>query len=60
MARLIQNEVKKPLAEELLFGELQDGGTVRVDVEPGGARLRLAVAAAAPPTAPKIPEPEPA
>ncbi|HSD20173.1 MAG TPA: ATP-dependent Clp protease ATP-binding subunit ClpA [Anaeromyxobacter sp.] len=60
MSRLIQNEVKKPLAEKILFGELHDGGTVRVDVEPGGARLRLAVAAAAPPTAPKIPEPEPA
>ena len=60
MARLIQNEVKKPLAEEILFGELHDGGTVRVDVEPGGARLRLVVAAAAPPTAPKVPEPEPA
>ena len=52
--------MKKPLAEKILFGELHDGGTVRVDVEPGGARLRLAVAAAAPPTAPKVPEPEPA
>ena len=60
MSRLIQNEVKKPLAEKILFGELHDGGMVRVDVEPGGARLRLVVAAAAPPTAPKIPEPEPA
>jgi ATP-dependent Clp protease ATP-binding subunit ClpA len=33
MARLIQNEVKKPLAEKILFGELQAGGTVRVDVD---------------------------
>ncbi len=32
MARLIQEEVKKPLAEELLFGKLIGGGTVRVDV----------------------------
>jgi ATP-dependent Clp protease ATP-binding subunit ClpA len=61
MARLIQNEVKKPLAEKILFGELHEGGMVRVEVEPGGARLRLVVAAAAAlPTAPKIPEPEPA
>ena len=61
MARLIQNEVKKPLAEKILFGELHDGGTVRVEVEPGGARLRIVVTAAAlPPPAAKIPEPEPA
>jgi ATP-dependent Clp protease ATP-binding subunit ClpA len=30
MARLIQNHIKKPLANELLFGELADGGTVTV------------------------------
>ncbi len=44
MARLIQNEVKKPLAEKILFGELHDGGTVRVEVEPDGVKLRLVVA----------------
>ncbi|MCG7896990.1 MAG: ATP-dependent Clp protease ATP-binding subunit ClpA [Candidatus Thiodiazotropha lotti] len=32
MARLIQDEIKKPLAEELLFGKLSAGGAVRVDV----------------------------
>ncbi|MCG7868506.1 MAG: ATP-dependent Clp protease ATP-binding subunit ClpA [gamma proteobacterium symbiont of Stewartia floridana] len=32
MARLIQDEIKKPLAEELLFGKLSTGGAVRVDV----------------------------
>ncbi|MEN8166048.1 MAG: ATP-dependent Clp protease ATP-binding subunit ClpA [Pseudomonadota bacterium] len=35
MARLIQDEIKKPLAEELLFGRLADGGTVKVDVKEG-------------------------
>lgn len=30
MARLIQERVKKPLAEELLFGQLIEGGTVKV------------------------------
>ena len=30
--RLIQNEIKRPLGDELLFGELQDGGHVIVDV----------------------------
>jgi ATP-dependent Clp protease ATP-binding subunit ClpA len=30
MARLIQEKIKKPLAEELLFGKLENGGHVRV------------------------------
>lgn len=34
MARLIQDKVKKPLAELILFGELSEkGGTVRVDLK---------------------------
>jgi ATP-dependent Clp protease ATP-binding subunit ClpA len=33
MARLIKDRIKKPLAEELLFGRLVAGGTVRVDLE---------------------------
>ncbi|MDM3871943.1 ATP-dependent Clp protease ATP-binding subunit ClpA [Porticoccus sp. W117] len=34
MARLIQEELKKPLAEQVLFGDLSDkGGTVSVSVE---------------------------
>ncbi|MGY6276674.1 ATP-dependent Clp protease ATP-binding subunit ClpA [Methylomonas sp. MgM2] len=33
MARLIQEKVKKPLAEDLLFGRLVNGGHVRVFVE---------------------------
>jgi ATP-dependent Clp protease ATP-binding subunit ClpA len=36
MARLIQNEIKKPLANELLFGALVNGGSVRVYVEGKG------------------------
>jgi ATP-dependent Clp protease ATP-binding subunit ClpA len=31
MARLIQQKIKEPLAEELLFGALRDGGRVVVD-----------------------------
>ncbi len=30
MSRLIQDKIKRPLAEELLFGRLDDGGHVRV------------------------------
>jgi ATP-dependent Clp protease ATP-binding subunit ClpA len=35
MARIIQESIKKPLAEEILFGRLAHGGTVRVS-ERGG------------------------
>ncbi|MBB1444277.1 ATP-dependent Clp protease ATP-binding subunit ClpA [Pseudoalteromonas sp. SG43-3] len=33
MARVIQEELKKQLANEILFGELVDGGTVKVSVK---------------------------
>ncbi len=33
LGRVIQEHIKKPLAEELLFGKLERGGTVRVLVE---------------------------
>src|SRR5262245_16679720 len=33
LARVIQEHVKKPLAEEILFGALKDGGIVRVLVQ---------------------------
>ena len=32
LGRLIQDEVKKPLGDELLFGALENGGHVQVDV----------------------------
>jgi ATP-dependent Clp protease ATP-binding subunit ClpA len=33
LARTIQEHVKKPMAEELLFGSLQKGGVVKIDVD---------------------------
>jgi ATP-dependent Clp protease ATP-binding subunit ClpA len=33
MARVIQENIKKPLAEEILFGRLAEGGMVRISVE---------------------------
>ncbi|WP_363796986.1 ATP-dependent Clp protease ATP-binding subunit ClpA [Lysobacter firmicutimachus] len=33
MARVIQDKVKRPLADELLFGKLVDGGRVTIDVQ---------------------------
>ena len=35
MARLIQDKVKRPLADELLFGKLVNGGRVGIDVRDG-------------------------
>ena len=36
MARLIQDKIKRPLAEEILFGELAEhGGVVHVDMRDG-------------------------
>ncbi|MCY3753204.1 MAG: ATP-dependent Clp protease ATP-binding subunit ClpA [Alphaproteobacteria bacterium] len=36
LARIIQEHIKKPLAEELLFGRLAKGGTVEVDTGEDG------------------------
>lgn len=40
MARIIQEHIKRPLAEELLFGSLADGGHVRISLGPDD-RLQL-------------------
>ena len=42
LARVIQEHIKKPLAEELLFGKLENGGTVKVMVVGEGADRVLA------------------
>jgi ATP-dependent Clp protease ATP-binding subunit ClpA len=34
MARLIQDTIRRALADELLFGKLQHGGKVTIDVDP--------------------------
>ena len=43
MARLIQRELKDPLADEILFGGLKDGGKVKVSLSDG--KLAFAVLA---------------
>jgi ATP-dependent Clp protease ATP-binding subunit ClpA len=35
MARVIQDQIKRPLADELLFGKLVGGGRVSIDVRNG-------------------------
>ena len=37
MARLIQDTIRKALADELLFGRLANGGKVTVDIDAAGA-----------------------
>jgi ATP-dependent Clp protease ATP-binding subunit ClpA len=71
MRRLIEREIKKPLVDAILFGDLQNGGVARVEpppaeVEPADKHLRLVPVPAAPkpaapePAAPELrPEPEP-
>ncbi len=49
LSRVIQENIKKPLAEELLFGKLAKGGIVRVGVKKG--KLDLAIL---PPDPPRI------
>src|SRR5262245_55026063 len=39
MARLIQSKIKEPLANEILFGNLQEGGKVVVDEKDGELKL---------------------
>ena len=39
LARVIQEHIKKPLAEELLFGKLMKGGVVQVVVRDGAIEL---------------------
>jgi len=53
MARLIQDKIKQPLAEELLFGKLASGGEVHVTVKDEAPAFELT------PAAPKVPRPRP-
>jgi len=41
MARLIEKEIRKPLADELLFGKLVNGGTVKVGIKKDKITLNI-------------------
>jgi ATP-dependent Clp protease ATP-binding subunit ClpA len=56
LARIIQEHVKKPLAEELLFGKLQKGGIVRVSRD--GDKLAFTYIESPGPRLPAPKEPE--
>src|SRR4249919_3278285 len=50
MQRLVQEKIKQPLAEELLFGKLVDGGEVKVHIKDNAPAFEITPA---PPKAPK-------
>ncbi len=41
MARLIENKINKPLADELLFGSLVKGGEVKLDANKSGLVIKI-------------------
>jgi len=51
MARLLQDKIKQPLAEELLFGKLAQGGEVHVSIKDEAPAFEVT------PAAPKEPRP---
>ena len=53
LARVIQEHIKKPLAEELLFGKLAKGGSVKVTMKDGKLDFECIEAAL-----PALPKPE--
>jgi ATP-dependent Clp protease ATP-binding subunit ClpA len=56
LARLIQEKIKKPLADELLFGKLANGGSVKIDFD--GTNLTFIFPDAAPKALPRAREAE--
>ncbi len=54
LGRLIQEKIKKPLADELLFGRLVDGGAVRIDYD--GEKITFAYPDATPRALPRSKE----
>jgi ATP-dependent Clp protease ATP-binding subunit ClpA len=41
LARLVQDEIKRPLADEILFGRLEKGGDVEVDVSGDQVKFKI-------------------
>ena len=49
LARLIQDEIKRPLSSEVLFGALEHGGRVLVDLVDGKLAFQFSPPALPPP-----------
>jgi ATP-dependent Clp protease ATP-binding subunit ClpA len=50
----MQEQIKRPLAEELLFGKLAAGGHVKIGVSSDGKELKLDTIAAETPALPAL------
>jgi ATP-dependent Clp protease ATP-binding subunit ClpA len=60
LARVIQESIKKPLADEILFGKLVRGGHVKVSLKDGKLAFDVEPQGGAPAAADGADEPEPA
>ena len=61
MGRVIQDELKKPLADELLFGRLMKGGSILADLDGEKVTFTIVSASAPVPVPPDLfPDGEPA
>jgi len=56
LARVIQEHIKRPLAEELLFGKLAKGGSVKIDVADGKLTFEFTEGASTTPHEPELVE----
>ncbi|MGZ3700051.1 MAG: ATP-dependent Clp protease ATP-binding subunit ClpA, partial [Bdellovibrionota bacterium] len=54
LGRLIQDKIKKPLAEEILFGKLENGGEVRVYLKDGELAFEFKKASSPAPESEKV------
>jgi ATP-dependent Clp protease ATP-binding subunit ClpA len=59
LSRVIQEHIKKPLADEILFGKLAKGGIVQVDVKKDDDTLSFVTLAAPPKGKAKDPDTDP-
>ena len=59
LSRVIQDNIKKPLADEILFGKLSKGGVVQVDVKTEDDTLTFVTLAAPPKGKGKDPDTDP-
>ena len=41
MARLVQDKIKKPLAEDILFGKLMQGGLIKIGLKGGELTFKI-------------------
>jgi ATP-dependent Clp protease ATP-binding subunit ClpB len=48
LKRAIQRDIETPLAKKILAGDVRDGQTLRIDIDPSGSGLKFQAEAAEP------------